>query len=54
MAVPSYPVSRSSQNPGVTDPDPTARDVTGINATAAKMEMQGERLPEAKPKMPGH
>jgi aryl-alcohol dehydrogenase-like predicted oxidoreductase len=45
---------RMEENLGAVDLDLTADDLVEINAEASKIEVQGERLPEAVLKMTGH
>ncbi|MEK1931230.1 MAG: aldo/keto reductase [Pararhizobium sp.] len=45
---------RLEENLGAVDLDLTADDLAEINAQAAKIDVQGERLPEAVLKMTGH
>jgi aryl-alcohol dehydrogenase-like predicted oxidoreductase len=45
---------RLEENLGAVDLDLTADDLVEINAEASKIEVQGERLPEAVLKMTGH
>jgi len=45
---------RLEENLGAVDLDLTASDLSQINAEASKIEVQGERLPEAVLKMTGH
>jgi aryl-alcohol dehydrogenase-like predicted oxidoreductase len=46
--------TRLEENLGAVDLDLTAADVAEIDAEAARIEIQGERLPEAVLKMTGH
>jgi aryl-alcohol dehydrogenase-like predicted oxidoreductase len=47
-------LSRLEENLGAVDLDLTASELAEINAEASKIEVQGERLPEAVLKMAGH
>ncbi|UHD44101.1 aldo/keto reductase [Aureimonas altamirensis] len=47
-------LNRLEENLGAIDLDLTAADLAEINAEASKIEVQGERLPEAVLKMTGH
>jgi len=47
-------LTRLEENLGAVDLELTASDLAEINAEASKIEVQGERLPEAVLKMTGH